>query len=158
MKGAVLINAGSGETADAMLNELNVLVTDVLLTHYFRDVSAGAAKIIRKTGAKLHVPFYERSYFEDAEQHWRERATFSLFDTRQDRFGPTQSIKVSESLYDFQTLNMPGLEFRVIPTPAVTPGATTLPIRPTSIGSLSVASASTRLTSAPNAFPPGPLR
>ena len=68
-------------------------------------------------------PYWDGEYFLDPEQHFRERQTWNSYDNRWDRFSPVRPIPVTDWMMDYETRNIAGLEWEVIPTPGVTNGA-----------------------------------
>ncbi len=125
--GWVMINCGSGDSAKEMLESAPGAPTHILLTHHFREVSVGAS--VFKSLApyiQIYAPESERFYLSDAEQHWRERNTWMLFDTRWDRKGPRESIPVDHWVADYSSPNIAGYTWNILPTPSVSFGATSL--------------------------------
>ncbi|MEE2659431.1 MAG: MBL fold metallo-hydrolase [Candidatus Latescibacterota bacterium] len=121
-EGTVVINAGTGTAAD-YLDEVagNTSVT-VLLTHHFRDHSDGALRLAAK-GAKVVAPYWDQEYFLDPEQHFRERQIWNSYDNRWDRHSPVRPIPVDDWAMDYETRQIAGLTWKVVPTPGVTNGA-----------------------------------
>lgn len=122
--GAVAINAGTGEWLD-YLSEIPADVRALLCTHYFRDHTEGALEAAKR-GISIGAPYWERSLFADAEAHFRRRETYIIYDNIWDLYGPIESIPVDTWLMDWDRIGVAGIEFAVVPTPGVTPGAVSL--------------------------------
>lgn len=120
-RGTVLVNAGTGRAADHLGAVARGKVT-VLLTHHFRDHSDGARRLAA-AGAEVLGPYWDQEYLVDPDQHFRERQIWNLYDNRWDRFSPVLPLPVAGWLMDYEKREIAGLEWEVIPTPAVTNGA-----------------------------------
>ncbi len=121
-EGTVIVNAGTGLAADH-LNEMGSSeTTTVLLTHHFRDHTDGAIRL-NEAGAKIIGPYWDQEYLIDPEQHFRERQIWNSYDNRWDRFSPIRPIPEIDWLMDYETREIAGLEWEVVPTPGVTNGA-----------------------------------
>ncbi len=126
--GLTVVNAGTGAAADTVAQLGAGSVRQVLLTHHFRDHTDGAVRF-KKLGARVFGPYWEREYLIDPEQHWRERQTWNSYDNRWDRYSPVRRIPVDEWLMDYETREVGGLSWRVLPTPGVTTGAISLVVK-----------------------------
>ncbi len=127
--GVVVINAGTGEWLESM-SALPANVVALACTHYFRDHSAGA-HLAAKHGIPVFVPEYEDEVFADPEQHFRQRESYIVYDNLWDRFSPILPTPIAGVLRDYDSVELGGLKFEVIPLPGVTCGqiglATNLP-------------------------------
>ncbi len=121
-QGTVLINVGTGLAADHLGEVVQNGPVTVLLTHHFRDHTDGSIRL-HAAGAKIHGPYWEEEYYLDPDQHFRERQIWNSYDNRWDRFSPIRPIPVTDGMMDYETRNIAGLEWEVIPTPGVTNGA-----------------------------------
>jgi len=118
---ATLIDFGSG----AILNHLRDLgisqVDYILHTHFHRDQAQGDALAVERR-IPIAVPVHERHLFEDAENFWRNRRVFELYDVKNDFFSLTQNVPVSAVLRDYDTFR----GFFIQPAPGHTPGSIAL--------------------------------
>jgi len=120
-QGVLLFNAGTGAAADALVELAGDLPVHVLLTHYFRDHSAGADRF-KAGGARIYAPYWEHAYYEDPEQHFRERQVWNSYDNRWDRFSPLTPIEVDEWMMDYATREIAGVNVYIEPSPGVSSG------------------------------------
>ena len=77
-EGVLIIDAGTG----AWLDEVDSLPgppVALLLTHFFRDHTAGAAQAARR-GIPVYVPEYEFDILTNPLQHFQERETYIIYD------------------------------------------------------------------------------
>jgi glyoxylase-like metal-dependent hydrolase (beta-lactamase superfamily II) len=116
---ALIIDAGSGAWLEG-LSQLPVPVSALAVTHYLRDHAAGAAAAAN-AGIPVYVPEGELAIFTDAEQHFRRRETYLMYDNIWDLFAPISSIPVSGVLRDYEQLTLAGIELQVVPLPGATP-------------------------------------
>jgi glyoxylase-like metal-dependent hydrolase (beta-lactamase superfamily II) len=123
--GTVLVNAGTG-TAAYHFGDLRARGAaepfTVLLTHHLRDHSDGARRL-HDAGAVVLANYGDRDFYLDPEQHFRERQTWNSYDNRWDRRGPVRPVPVSGWLRDYETHEIAGLTWEVVPTPGHTNGA-----------------------------------
>lgn len=125
---AVLIDFGSGAILD-YLPEIGISSVDwILHTHHHRDQAQGDHLAVRKR-IPIAVPVHERYLFESAENFWRNRQVFELYDVRNDFFSLTRDVPVAAVLRDYDTFRWRGFEFFIQPTPGHTPGSITLVTR-----------------------------
>lgn len=117
--GCVLVDAGTGAWLDH-LSGLPRPPAALLLTHYFRDHAAGAARTARRAGIPVYVPEGERAILADPGQHFRERETYVVYDNQWDLFAPIEGVPVAGLLRDYDTLRLAGLDLEVLPLPGVT--------------------------------------
>lgn len=121
-EGTVLINAGTGLAADHLDEVMQGKPVTVLLTHHFRDHTDGAIRLHAK-GATVLGPYWDQEYLLDPDQHFRERQHWNSYDNRWDRFSPVRPLPVSSWMMDYETRAIAGLSWEVVPTPAMTNGA-----------------------------------
>src|ERR1051326_7316379 len=115
----VLIDFGSGAIL-GHLGDLGVTPIDwVLHTHFHRDQAQGDP-LAAERRIPIAVPAHERHYFENAENFWRNRRIFELYDVRNDFFSLTRNVPVAASLRDYDTFRWRQLEFFIQPTPGHT--------------------------------------
>jgi glyoxylase-like metal-dependent hydrolase (beta-lactamase superfamily II) len=123
--GCLLINAGTGAAAE-YLDELPCAVDrlHLLLTHHFRDHSAGAERF-KARGATIYGPYWDQQHLLDPEQHFRERQIWNSYDNRWDRYSPIEPVPVDAWMMDYETRTLAGLDITVHPSQGVTNGAVT---------------------------------
>lgn len=121
----LLVDFGSGAVLEH-LGDAGVTSVDWLLhTHHHRDQCQGddraaAARI------PIAVPSHERHLFADAENFWRNRRVFHLYNVRNDFFTVTRNIPVARDLRDYDVFRWGKYELFILPTPAHTLGSITL--------------------------------
>src|SRR5581483_3475802 len=99
---ALLIDFGSGKILD-FLSDLGVSRVDwILHTHFHRDQAQGDDLAVAQR-IPIAVPEHERQYFEAAENIWRNRRIFELYDTKNDFFSLTRNVPVTALLRDYAT-------------------------------------------------------
>jgi glyoxylase-like metal-dependent hydrolase (beta-lactamase superfamily II) len=119
---AVIVDFGSGKILDH-LRDLGIAQVDwILHTHHHRDQAQGDLLAIARK-IPIAVPEFERQFFEDAENFWRNRRIFELYDVKNDFFSLTRNVPVSSVLHDYQTFQWQGLDLFIQPTPGHTPGS-----------------------------------
>jgi glyoxylase-like metal-dependent hydrolase (beta-lactamase superfamily II) len=122
---AVLIDFGSGKVMEHF-RDMGVSSVDwILHTHHHRDQCQGDGRAVAER-IPIAVPAHERHLFADAENFWRNRRVFHLYNMRNDFNTITQNIPVSRLLTDYSTFQWGPYEFFVFPTPGHTPGSITL--------------------------------
>jgi glyoxylase-like metal-dependent hydrolase (beta-lactamase superfamily II) len=122
---AVLIDFGSGKIL-RHLRDLGVSQVDwILHTHHHRDQAQGDALAVAQK-IPISVPQFERQFFEDAENFWRNRRIYELYDVKNDFFSLTRNVPVSALLRDYETFHWQGLDLFTQPTPGHTPGSITI--------------------------------
>lgn len=121
----LLIDFGSGKILD-FLGELGVSRIDwILHTHHHRDQAQGDFLAVHQR-IPIAVPEHERQFFEAAENFWRNRRIFELYDVKNDFFSLTKNVPVTALLRDYSTFSWNGLDLFIQPTPGHTPGSITL--------------------------------
>ena len=121
----LLIDFGSGRILD-FLPDLGVSKIDwILHTHHHRDQAQGDGLAVKRN-IPIAVPQHERQFFDAAENFWRNRRVFELYDVKNDFFSLTKNVPVAALLRDYETFQWEGLELFVQPTPGHTPGSITL--------------------------------
>lgn len=120
--GTVLINAGTGQAADHLEEVAGGKPLTLLLTHHFRDHTDGAIRL-HEAGATVIGPYWDQEYLIDPDQHFRERQMWNSYDNRWDRYSPVRPLPVTGWMMDYETRQIAGLQWEVIPTPGVTNGA-----------------------------------
>lgn len=122
---AVLVDFGSGAILNH-LRELGIAKVDwILHTHHHRDQCQGDL-LAAARGIPIAVPAHERHLFDDAENFWRNRRVFHLYNVRNDFNTLTRNIPVARSLEDYTVFEWGPYRVRVLPTPGHTPGSLTL--------------------------------
>src|ERR1700677_1608267 len=118
----LIVNAGTGRCADR-LGELGpVAEMTVLLTHHFRDHTAGAAAF-RGLGASVLAPYWERDHLAGLQPSFRAREVRLQYDMAWDHFAPIEPVAVERWLMNYETMEAAGLQVEVIPAPGVSMGA-----------------------------------
>ncbi len=122
---AVLIDFGSGKILD-YLPELGIGQVDwILHTHHHREQCQGDQKAMARR-IPVAVPAHEKDLFAQAENHWRNRRVFHLYNMRNDFNTVTRNIAVARLLTDYSTFRWRDHDFLVLPTPGHTLGSITL--------------------------------
>jgi glyoxylase-like metal-dependent hydrolase (beta-lactamase superfamily II) len=117
-QGTIVIDAGTGGWLDHV-DALPAPPVAVLLTHYFRDHTAGAVRAAR-SGLAVYVPEYDRDILTDPQQHFRERDTYVIYDNLWDLFAPIEPLEIAGVVPDYGTISIGGLDIEAIPLPGVT--------------------------------------
>jgi glyoxylase-like metal-dependent hydrolase (beta-lactamase superfamily II) len=121
----LLIDFGSGAIL-RHLADLGVTRIDwILHTHHHRDQAQGDP-LAAAQRIPIAVPAHERHLFEDAENFWRNRRVFELYDVRNDFFSLTRNVPVAAVLRDYDTFRWNGRDFFIQPAPGHTPGSIAL--------------------------------
>lgn len=122
--GWFVCNAGTGAAA-AHLAELGATgdIT-VVLTHHFRDHSAGVPAF-RQAGARIAAPHWEREHLAAGQRAARSKQTYLLYDLAWDHFAPVEPLLIDRWLMDYERIEIAGLTVEVIPAPGATLGAAT---------------------------------
>ena len=91
---ALLIDFGSGHVL-TLLGEIGVTRIDAILhTHHHRDQCQGDARAAAER-IPILVPQHERHLFADAENFWRNRRIFELYNVKNDFFTVTENLPVA---------------------------------------------------------------
>ncbi len=117
-RGTVFVNAGSGdwlEGIDAQFKPPYFL----LLTHFFRDHSAGASKASR-LGIEVFAPWGECQILNDPIEHFRSLENYVAYENLWESFAPITPT-IANPIRDYEDLRLAGLTFTSIPLPGVTP-------------------------------------
>jgi glyoxylase-like metal-dependent hydrolase (beta-lactamase superfamily II) len=122
---AVLIDFGSGDVLDHLVEIGVERVTDVLMTHHHRDQGQGLARAFY-TGIRIWVPHTEQDLFHSVDAHWQARELYQNYNVRQDRFSLLESVPVDGTLQDYETRQFGAHSLTVIPTPGHTTGSISL--------------------------------
>ncbi len=120
----LVINAGSGHHP-LDLGEVGPGRVTVLLTHHFRDHTAGATRLAAEHGALIAAPWTERDHLAGEQRAFQRKPTQLLYDLTWDHFAPIAPLPVGRWLLDYERATLAGLAVEVIPTPGVTMGAVT---------------------------------
>ena len=120
----LVINAGTGAWIDAMA-ELPVRPTVLVLTHFFRDHSAGAVRAARE-GIEVWASQWEEEQLSDPLGLFARRETYIIYDNQWDLFAPVEPIPIARRLHDWEELEVGDARVTVIPTPGVSLGAISL--------------------------------
>jgi glyoxylase-like metal-dependent hydrolase (beta-lactamase superfamily II) len=121
--GTVLVNAGTGLAAEHLGELGDTGPVTVLLTHHFRDHSDGAIRLHAEARATVLANAWDAPFYRDPAAHFASRQTWNSYDNRWDRYCPVRPIPVSGWLRDYETREIAGLRWEVVPTPGHTDGA-----------------------------------
>jgi glyoxylase-like metal-dependent hydrolase (beta-lactamase superfamily II) len=125
---AILIDFGSGDVLDH-LGEFGVTrITDVLLTHYHRDVTQGLSRA-HEAGIRIWAPPTERDFIERVDEHWQARPLDNVYDLREDRFALLEPVPLSGVVDEYRTRRFGSFDVLTLPTPGHTPGSVTYVVR-----------------------------
>jgi glyoxylase-like metal-dependent hydrolase (beta-lactamase superfamily II) len=100
-------------------------VDAILHTHHHRDQCQGDLRAVADR-IPIRVPEHERHLFEDAENFWRNRRVFHLYNVRNDFFTVAQDIPVAGVLRDYDTFHWGPFDLLIHPTPGHTLGSISL--------------------------------
>jgi glyoxylase-like metal-dependent hydrolase (beta-lactamase superfamily II) len=121
----ILIDFGSGAILN-YLPEFGISKIDwILHTHHHRDQAQGDHLAVALR-IPIAVPEHERKYFESAEDFWRDRRIFEMYNVMNDFFSLTKNVPVAALLQDYQMLIWEGHQIFIQPTPGHTVGSITL--------------------------------
>lgn len=121
----LLIDTGSGAVMDH-LAAIGVKRVDwVLHTHHHRDQCWGTPRV-RRAGAKIAVPEYERHLFENVEAYWQARRIYDNYDDSSTFFSLGENLPVDAALEDYGTFVWKTYEFRILPAKGHTYGMVSL--------------------------------
>lgn len=95
---------------DSFLKEGNITLKGILLTHGHFDHIGAAMDLKRAYGVKVYALEQERDTLEDPEKNLSAA------------FGEGYGITADEWLFDGETKNLAGIDFKVLHTPGHTPG------------------------------------
>jgi glyoxylase-like metal-dependent hydrolase (beta-lactamase superfamily II) len=122
---AILVDFGSGDVLDHLVEIGVERVTDVLMTHHHRDQGQGLPRAVQ-TGIRIWVPHTEQDLFHSVDVHWQARQIYNNYNVRQDRFSLLESVPVAGTLQDYETRTFAAHSVTVIPTPGHTTGSVSL--------------------------------
>jgi glyoxylase-like metal-dependent hydrolase (beta-lactamase superfamily II) len=117
---AVLVDFGDGD----VLDELDVPVTDILLTHHHRD-QLGGLRRAADAGIRVWAPPLEAHLIDDVDAFWRHRRTINDYDVRDDRFSLLEDVPLSGAVAEYRTTRVGGFDVFALPTPGHTVGSLT---------------------------------
>ncbi|MFL6416486.1 MAG: MBL fold metallo-hydrolase [Bryobacteraceae bacterium] len=122
---ALIVDFGSGKILEH-LRDLGISQIDwIFHTHHHRDQAQGDLLAVAQK-IPIAVPEFERQFFDDAENFWRNRRIFELYDIKNDFFSLTRNVPVARLLRDYETFHWQGLDLFVQPTPGHTPGSVSI--------------------------------
>jgi len=121
----LLVDFGSGAVLEHLGAAGVTKVEWLLHTHHHRDQCQGDHRAA-EARIPIAVPSHEHHYFADAENFWRNRRVFHLYNVRNDFFTVTRDIPVERDLRDYEVFRWGRYELLVLPTPAHTIGSITL--------------------------------
>ncbi|MER8441290.1 MBL fold metallo-hydrolase [Mesorhizobium sp. M1312] len=117
----LLIDSGTGEVLQHLAGIGIERVAWVLHTHHHRDQCWGSP-LIRKAGAKLAVPEFERHLFDDVEAYWQTRGIYDHYNSSNTFFSLGENVGVDAVLEDYETFAWKDYEFLVLPAKGHTYG------------------------------------
>ncbi|HET9345095.1 MAG TPA: MBL fold metallo-hydrolase, partial [Candidatus Limnocylindrales bacterium] len=119
---AILIDFGGGD----VLGHLGAFgverVTDVLLTHFHRDVTQGLARA-HAAGIRIWAPPTERDLIERVDEHWQARPLDNIYDLREDRFALLEPVPLTGVVEEYRTRRFGAFDVLTLPTPGHTLGS-----------------------------------
>ncbi len=124
--GFVVVNAGTGAWIDS-LEELPGTVEVLILTHFFRDHSAGAVRA-EHAGVDVWAPYWEQEQLADSIGLFARRETYIIYDNQWDLFAPVEPVPVARWLRDWEELRIGDATITIVPTPGVSVGAISLAV------------------------------
>ena len=113
----IVVDAGSGAWLEQR-DELPAPAEVVLLTHFFRDHSAGAVAAAR-AGIRVLVPEGEVEALADPSLHVNRSQAYLYF-TYWNHFVPVEPLAFSGTLADHDRLELAGVRIEVLPLPGAT--------------------------------------
>ena len=119
--GMLVINAGGGAWLDH-IDELPSPIRALVLTHFFRDHSAGAS-LAAQHDIEVWAPYWEQEQLSDSEGLFARRETYIIYDNNWDLFAPTVSIPVTRWLQDFEQFDVGSATIDIVPAPGASIGA-----------------------------------
>lgn len=121
----LLIDAGSGAILDHLSEAAVDNVEWVLHTHHHRDQCWGDSRL-KKAGASIAVPEYERHLFEQAEVFWQSRRIYDNYNDRNTFFTIGSDIPVDATLNDYEYFQWRNYRFYILPAKGHTLGSSAL--------------------------------
>ncbi|PBB39887.1 hypothetical protein CK222_31170 [Mesorhizobium sp. WSM3866] len=122
---ALLIDTGSGAIMRHLVDIGVDRVDWVLHTHHHRDQCWGT-KSVRKSGAKVAVPEFERHLFDNVEAHWQTRVIYDNYNNMNTFFSLGENISIDAILEDYSTFVWKDYEVRIMPAKGHTYGMISL--------------------------------
>ncbi len=110
----VLIDTGSGAVLQHLASIGIERVDWVLHTHHHRDQCWGTPTV-KKAGARIAVPEYERHLFENPEAFWQARRIYDNYGNSNTFFSLGENLPVDAVLEDYGTFIWEEYGFRVLP-------------------------------------------
>lgn len=93
--------------------------------HHHRDQAQGDQRAA-DLGIPIYVPAHERHLFDQAEIYWSNKQLYDMYNVRNTYFALGQNVPVTDVLVDYQSFEVGGLAFQVLPTPGHTIGSVSL--------------------------------
>lgn len=122
---ALLIDFGSGDALDHLIEAGVEYVTAVLITHHHRDQGQGLPRAVRE-GIPIWVPHTEQDLFSGIDHHWQARQLDNDYNNRQDRFSLLEPVQIAGTLREYLPQRFGEQEVTVLPTPGHTPGSVSI--------------------------------
>jgi glyoxylase-like metal-dependent hydrolase (beta-lactamase superfamily II) len=119
---AILIDFGSGDVLDHLADVGIARVSDLLLTHFHRDVTQGLARA-HAAGIRIWAPPTERDLIERVDEHWQARPLDNVYDLREDRFALLEPVPLTGVVDEYRTRTFGAFDVLTLPTPGHTPGS-----------------------------------
>ena len=120
----ILIDFGNGDVLGHLAEFGVKRITDVLLTHYHRDVTQGLA-LAHEAGIRIWAPPTERDLIERVDEHWQARPLDNVYDLREDRFAILEPVPLTGVVDEYRTRQIGAFDVLTLPTPGHTPGSVT---------------------------------
>jgi glyoxylase-like metal-dependent hydrolase (beta-lactamase superfamily II) len=119
---AILIDFGGGDVLDHLGAFGVERVTDVLLTHFHRDVTQGLARA-HAASIRIWAPPTERDLIERVDEHWQARPLDNIYDLREDRFALLEPVPLTGVVEEYRTRRFGAFDVLTLPTPGHTLGS-----------------------------------
>lgn len=121
----LLIDTGSGAIMQHLATIGIERIDWVLHTHHHRDQCWGTP-IVKKAGAKIAVPEYERHLFDNPEAYWQARRIYDNYNDSNTFFSLGENLPVDAILEDYSAFIWEQYEFHVLPAKGHTYGMVSL--------------------------------
>lgn len=113
LEGVLIDPGGEAGKLQAALDELDVTLTEIWLTHGHLDHAGGAKELRDALGVKVIGPHKDDQFWmDDIEMHWANYG----------HAGMGKNVVPDRYLEDGDTLELAGVKFKVVHTPGHTPG------------------------------------